>query len=149
MTTLKLKQNVEFNFDAKKLKDRTGKTRFVKRGLGEVVHWDRVQKPRRCVRTAERPKVSYEDLFGVFKPYRRTVGENMLILREWLRRSGYWEPPLDFTITEFANAMQWGWRPRHAWLHFFDDGTDRSKLEKRRASAFLARWADKVLEGSI
>jgi len=82
--------------------------------------------------------VRYEDVFGAFKPYRRTTGEDMMIIRVFMHKRGLPEIPEHFRITEFASAMQWKLLPRHAWQHFYLADI----VEARR---FLAEWARALL----
>ena len=86
----------------------------------------------------KREPTRFEDIFDGKHPWKRTTGEEMLIIRAFMYRKGLPEVPEHFTVPQFASAMQWHMIPRHAWKHFVGS-------EVVAARRFISEWARALL----
>jgi len=94
---------------------------------------------RQAVAQFKRPAgtPSYFEVFGKDKPERRSVGENILVLRAFMHLEG--RPPIDERCAVYTFATLFGRcvLPRRDWPLF-------SKEQKTEAEAFVATWAAKL-----
>lgn len=135
--TLKLKTDKRYNaVDLARRSPARGKTKtveFARKGDA------RPHAPRKSTVTPMKPPhLAFEEIFGIFKPEMRSVGENIMIIRAWMSKNGYPAIPEHFTIPQFASALQWSMRPRHSWSHFYSSQvTDARKFLRTVADALL------------
>ncbi len=104
-------------------------------------------KPRAAtVSYFKRPKgtPNYAEVFGVFKPYMRSTGEDIMILRTYMHLEGLPEVPENRGILAFATVLSRFVLPRCKWPFFADTPIGRAE-----ARTFLKQQADLRLPRAI
>ena len=120
------------------IKPNTEYKRRKKRAIDFSSHRNKSSTFRAVANNPKPDPVRYEDVFSEKHPWKRTTGEEILIIRSFMHMQGLPEIPEHFTIPQFASAMQWYLRPRYAWQHFYG----REITEARR---FISEWARVLL----
>lgn len=83
------------------------------------------------------PKVSHDEMFGhLLKPYSRTLGEDMQLIRAWMYQQGIPEIAERTTAQAFAMIASRFMLPRRQWP-FFEVGP----VGKLKAKAWIASTA--------
>lgn len=100
------------------------------------------KKPSASALNFKRPSGTprYEEIFDTFKPELRTVGEDILVIRAWLHKSGIPPMPEEINISTFATVAARFLLPRRDWQMFTETAAGQCAARK-----FLREWSIKLL----